>query len=358
MTPDYNNFSHMDGKERLLLAAGSILFFVFGLQLLGESTQAVAETLKGVVGTLVTGDLSALGAGWLLAYTVLNGATSGAIGIAFFESGLIDPSMVYMFISGSRLGATFIVIFIGLLEYFQGKSDDIRDSCSIGLLQFLTTYTVYIPAILIGYLALENFDLSFLEVQAPSAFNYGLDMLFGPFTSILSRNLPSTILFPISIGVLLLSLKAFDQSFKGIGEDKFRSKYLRFQMSSKWISFGIGAVITLLSTSVALSVGIIVPMYNNGYFKRKEIIPYLMGANLTTMISNIMAAAVISSEVAMKMALILTGSIFVVTCVVLFFYQEVYSGIQKAFNTLMLNDLYLTAFTAILLLAPIILLLM
>lgn len=347
----------MNGKERLLLAFCSILLFVFGLQLLGESTQALAETLKGVVQIFVTNDFSALGAGWLLAYLVLNGATSGAIGIAFFESGLITPEMVYMFISGSRLGATFIVVFIGLLEYFQGKSDDIRDACSIGVLQFLTTYVVYIPAVAIGYLALKMLDLSFLEVQAPAAFNYGLDLIFGPFTSFLSNILPSSLLFLLSIAVLLVSLKIFDRSFKGIGEDKFRSKYLRFQMSSKWVSFGIGALITLLSTSVALSVGIIVPMYNKGYFKRKEIIPYLMGANLTTMISNIMAAAVIGSEVAMKAALILTATIFLVTFVVLFFYQKIYALIQKIFNSLMLEDRYLIAFTASLLLMPVILLL-
>lgn len=337
------------------MAAGSIILFIFGLQLLGDSTEAVADMLQGIVKALVTGDLSALGAGWFLAYVVLNGATSAAIGIAFLESGLITAANSFMFISGSRLGAAFIVIFIGLLEYFQGNNSDIRDSCSIGLLQFLTTYIVYIPAIILGYLGLQTLDLSFLEVNAPAALNYGLDTIFGPFTSLLSNNLPPGLLFLSSIGVLLGSLKIFDRSFKGISEEKFRSKYLRFQMSNKWVSFAVGAAITLVSTSVALSVGIIVPLYNRGYFKRKEIIPYLMGANLTTMISSVMAAAVIESAVAMKMSLLLSISVLLTTVIVLMFYDRAYHIIQKVFNAVMLKDSYLIAFTAVLLLSPLLL---
>ena len=94
----YNTFP-VNGKERGILATSSILLFIFGLQLLGESTQAVADLLQGTVKALVTGDLSALGAGWFLAYIVLNGATSAAIGIAFLESGLINALNSFMFIS-------------------------------------------------------------------------------------------------------------------------------------------------------------------------------------------------------------------------------------------------------------------
>ena len=164
-------------------------------------------------------------------------------------------------------------------------------------------------------------------------------------------------LFLTSIGVLLGSLRIFDRSFKGLSEDKFRSKYLRFQMSNKWVSFAAGSAITLVSTSVALSVGIIVPLYNRGYFKRKEIIPYLMGANLTTMISSIMAAAVIESAIAMKMSLILSISVLITTVIVLMFYDRTYHIIQKAFNGVMLEDSYLVIFTGLLLFAPLLLIL-
>lgn len=348
----------MKGYERFYYAFSSILVFIFGLQLLGESTQNVADVIEPVVETLITGDISALGAGWLLAYILLNGATAAAIGIAFLESGLIDIIQTYMVISGARLGAAFIVIFIGVLEYVKGKNPDIRDSCSVGILQFLTTYVVYIPAILVGYLALKFWELSFLAVSAPSQVNYGLDLLFGPFTSFISNYFGPGSLFVIAILLLLWSLQVFDKAFKGISVDKFRSDYLRFKLSNKWVSFGFGSIITLLTTSVALSVGIIVPLYNRGYFKRKEIIPYLMGANLTTMISSIMAATVIDSALGMQATLVLTLSLIIVTLVTLLLYDKVYSLIKLAFDRIMLENRYLYIFTGILVLTPLLMILL
>jgi sodium-dependent phosphate cotransporter len=348
----------MDGYRRFFYAASSIFVFVFGLQLLGESTQAVASSIEGLIRALVTGDLSALGAGWFIAYLVLNGATSAAIGIAFLESGLVTASNAFMMIAGSRLGASFIVVFIGALEYVQGKNPDLRDSCSVGILQFLTTYAAYIPAILLGYLILRVFDTSILAVSAPASFQYGLDLIFGGVTSLISSHLGPVTMFLSSVGVLVWSLQMFDRGFKGISEEKFRSKYLRFQFTNRWVAFGMGAAITLVTTSVALSVGIIVPLYNRGYFRRKEIIPYLMGANITTMISSIMAAAVMESKGGMMSALLLTLTVFLTTLGILLVYDRFYSLLKRAFDGIMLKDRYLLGFTAVLVLIPLIFILL
>lgn len=348
----------MGRYRRLLTAAVSIFAFILGLQLLGESTDALAQVLEGLVKTLVAGELSALGTGWVLAYIVLNGATSAAIGIAFLEAGLIDTVNTFMMVSGSRLGAAFIVVFIGLLEYIRGQSDDLKDSCSIGILQFLTTYIVYIPAIIIGFLLMKSFDMAFLEVQGPTWLTYGLDTVFRPLVDLFASVLSPAVLFLFSIIVIVMSLQLFDRAFQGISGEKFRSKYLRFRFGNKWVSFTLGALITLFTTSVALSVGIIVPLYNRGYFKRREIIPYLMGANLTTMISSIMAAIIIGSPTGMKAVLVLTAAVTLVTFASLLFYETVYRYIQKVFDTLMMQDRYLVAFVISLLLVPVILILL
>lgn len=345
----------MKRYERGFYIVSSLLVFIFGLQLLGESTQAIADVLEPLIKQLITGDLSALGAGWFLAYMVLNGATSAAIGIAFLESGLITVSNAFMMISGSRLGAAFIVIFIGVLEYIQGKNPDLRDSCSIGILQFLATYIMYLPAIILGYWLLENFDLSFLQLNVPPQFYYGLDVIFGPAVTYASENLIAPVSFIGAVLLLVWSLQVFDKGFKGIGGEKFRSKYLRFQLTNHWLAFGLGALITFLTTSVALSVGIIVPLYNRGYFRRKEILPYLMGANITTMVSSLMAAAVMRSGEGIMVALLLTFTVTLVTIAVLLFYDTFYKYFKKLFDGIMLKDSYLIGFSLALLFVPLIL---
>ncbi len=105
----------MDKRKRFFYGFIAIFGFILSLQLLGESTQEIAPLLQNFFTAFITTELSALGTGWFMAYMVLNGATSAAIGLALFESGLIEFTQVFMVISGSRLGAAFIVILIGAL---------------------------------------------------------------------------------------------------------------------------------------------------------------------------------------------------------------------------------------------------
>lgn len=346
----------MKRKKRILYGAIGIFGFILSLQLLGESTQELAPLLESFFATFMQTDVSALGAGWLMAYLVLNGATSAAIGIALLESGLIELTQVFMVVSGSRLGAAFIVIFIGVLEYLQGKSEDLTDSCSVGILTFLLTYTIYIPAVILGYLLITSFDLGLLETQGPEALKYSLTVVFQPIVDLFTGLIPAALLFGLSVLLLLVSLKQFDKSFQGIGPQKMRDDYIRFFITNKWISFSFGAFLTLVTTSVALSLGIIVPLYNKGYLKREEIIPYILGANVTTMISSIIAAIVMNSTTGMKAVLTLTVTISLTTLIAMIFYRSYYRIIQASFDRIISNHIILLVFVISLLFTPIILL--
>ncbi len=345
----------MDKRKRFFYGFIAIFGFILSLQLLGESTQEIAPLLQDFFTAFITTELSALGTGWFMAYMVLNGATSAAIGLALFESGLIDFIQVFMVVSGSRLGAAFIVILIGLIEYSKGKSSSLADSCSVGILTFLLTYTIYIPAIILGYLLLGSFEFAFLETSGPTFLSYSLTMVFQPIVDILSENIFAPLLFFLSIILLLFSLKQFDKAFKGIGKEKMRDDYIRFLITSKWIGFLAGAALTLATTSVALSLGIIVPLYNKGYLKREEIIPYILGANVTTMISSIIAAIVLSSLVGMKAVLMLTMTITLVTLTALIFYNQYFKLIKTMFDSIVLDKRLLYGFTLSLFLLPLIL---
>jgi len=345
-------------KSKRLIYAGSALFgFILALQLLGESTQVLAPLIEDYLENYIASDFSALGLGWMAAYIVLNGATSAAIGIALFESGLVTLTQLFMIVGGSRLGAAFIVVFIGFLEYVQGKNDDLGDSCSVGVLTFILTYTVYIPAIIVGFFLMRNFEMEFLETSGPVFLRYSLTTLFDPFVVFLSNISPAaSITFIGSVILLIASLKQFDKAFKGLGKEKMREDYMRFLITNRWIAFGVGAFITLVTTSVALSLGIIVPLYNKGYIKREEVIPYILGANVTTMISSIIAAIVLNSITGMKAVLVLSITIILSTLVALIFYDTYYKIVKKSFDQVMSTDRNLMYFTAFILLMPILLL--
>jgi hypothetical protein len=84
-----------------------------------------------------------LGLGWLGAYLVLSGSPAAA---AAGSNGGAITAQTFMMINGSRMGSSFIVLFVGLLYMVRGNES--KRSLSIGLLSMLTTWTTYVPAML------------------------------------------------------------------------------------------------------------------------------------------------------------------------------------------------------------------
>ncbi|MDY7081201.1 MAG: sodium:phosphate symporter, partial [Halobacteria archaeon] len=54
-------------------------------------------------------------------------------------------------VTGSRLGASGIVILVGGVEYVNKNAYSVRKACSLGILTFLISYSIYLPSTLIGY---------------------------------------------------------------------------------------------------------------------------------------------------------------------------------------------------------------
>lgn len=333
-------------------AVGAISLFIMALQLLSTSTAELTPVLEQFLKIFITNDLNALGAGWATSYLTLNGTTGAAIGLSLFNSGIISSSQLLAMLSGSRLAAAFVVILIGVIEYLQGKSESIKDSASIGIICFLIAFTIYIPATAIAYLYSINFPASFLEVSGPSILQNSVLSLFRPITSFISSVTGPGLGFFTAILLLIISLRIFGYAFNGLNAERLRGNYLQFLMGNKWIAFATGSLLTLLTTSVSLSLGIIVPLYNEGFIKREEIIPYIMGANLATMISFVIAAMIVGTKQGMAQVLVLTIGILAVTSIVLIFYRNYFLMIQKIFDSLITHKSLMSGFILSLILIP------
>ncbi|MFT4869183.1 MAG: sodium-dependent phosphate cotransporter [Colwellia polaris] len=338
--------------KRIGYAVGAISLFIMALQLLSTSTGDLTPVLEQSLKPLLDNDLNSLGAGWITAYLTLNGTTGAAIGLSLFHSGIITSTQLLTMLSGSRLAAAFVVILIGVLEYFQGKADSIKDSTSIGMICFLIAYTIYTPAIMLSYFYSKNFPTGFLNLSGPAFLQNSLLSVFTPATNTIASITGPGLGFFVAIGLLILALRIFGLAFNGLNAESLRGNYLQYLMGSKWIAFATGSILTLLTTSVSLSLGIIVPLYNEGFIKRQEIIPYIMGANLATMISFVISAMIVGTKEGMAQVLVLTGGIFVITTLALIFYKQYFQLLQKMFDALVTRTPVMIAFIVTLVAVP------
>ena len=62
-----------------------------------------------------------------------------------------------------------------------------------------------------------------------------------------------------------------------------------------WVMFVLGSLITMISMSVSVSVSILVPLSARGFVRRENVIPYIMGANITTFVDTLLAAVLLKN---------------------------------------------------------------
>ncbi|RYJ08330.1 sodium:phosphate symporter [Halogeometricum borinquense] len=336
-------------------ALGTILLFLFAVQLLGTATDAAAPVLKPVFSRISVEDTATLGLSWFGTYVLANGSVIAALSLSFFSAGIVSVPQLFLMVAGSRLGAAAIVVFIGVLDYFQKERYSLQKSVSMGLLTFLLTHSVYVPVTVLGYIALPYFRGPFYSVSSGWTLRSQPLSFFHPLTVAITTRIGPLLSFLLAVGILFGSLRLFDRLLTSVDTATLRDRFFR-HLRNTWVSFGIGLLVTGVTTSVAFSLGVIVPLYNRGYVKRDELIPYVLGANLGTLFDTLVVAILLESAVGVAVVLVLLVTATLVTLIALVVHDS-YSRLIAVFHDRLLTDRRLfVGFVLSLLLGPLVLL--
>lgn len=103
---------------------------------------ALAGWLRWSATHRVTNPANSLGFGWIFAYVVMSGSPVAAATLTFFDAGVITKLEAFTMITGSRMGASFIVLFIGFIYVLRGRNR--ATSLSMGLTSLTVTWTTYL----------------------------------------------------------------------------------------------------------------------------------------------------------------------------------------------------------------------
>jgi Na+/phosphate symporter len=305
-------------KTRLISTKGllfvvSISVFLLALVLVKEGAKPLAPVIRNLFS--VDSPASALGFGWLSASMVLSGSPIAATSLAFLDAGVLSPGESFAMIAGSRLGASFIVLLVGLVYILRGQQRE--TSLGAGLLSLLVTQTMYVPVIFLGFYILSRGWLHRWQVDAEQALNSPLDRLFDPILAPLTSVLPTWILFPIGFGLLFFGLWLFDRLLPNLHLGETTLGLVHHLLYRPIVTFALGAAITALTMSVSVSLGLLVPLSSRGYIRRENIIPYIMGANITTFVDTLIAAALLANPSAVTVVLVQMVSVGIVSAFIL-----------------------------------------
>jgi sodium-dependent phosphate cotransporter len=340
------------GKIGLFLA--SLYLFVLAITLMKEGARDVAPLVRNLLD--VTSTANALGLGWLSAYAIMSGSPIAAAALTFFDAGVVDELGAFAMITGSRLGASFIVLLIGFLYVLRGR--DRATSLSMGLLSLVVTATTYLPSLLLGLILLRTGVLDGMQLRSGTLLSSVVDGVVEPVTGVAVSLLPSWAVFVVGLGVIWFSFNLFDKCLPQTTLKESQVGWMSRLVYRPWVMFALGALITLISMSVSLSLAILVPLSARGFVRRENVIPYIMGANITTFIDTLLAAVLLDNPWSFTIVFVQMLSITAVSVVILATaYRGYERGVLNFVASMTASNRRLALFIAVILGLPIVLML-
>lgn len=315
--------------RRAAAAAAGLGIFIVALEVLKTGAAGYGEQLIGMLA--ITSPLNTLGFGWLLAYIFLSGSPVAAVAVAFFAAGTIDALQTFTMITGSRLGASFIVLFVGFLYYVRGHKR--ADSVAIGVLALLTTAAIYLPALALGVWLINRDLFGMLSIDAYVPLRSLLDPLIEPVVAVTTHYAPGWSLIPGGALLLLLAFQLLDRALPNLDANQSGFRRIGRLIANPLAMFLLGAAVTALTLSVSVSLAILVPLAARGLVRRENSIPYIMGANITTFIDTLIAALLVGGPAAFTIVLIEMLSVTMLSLAVLTFaytpFEQTLLGVQE-----------------------------
>jgi sodium-dependent phosphate cotransporter len=343
--------SYRELGRKLALFLPAMYLFILAVQLMKEGAVAVGPQIQGQFP--FANGVSTLGFGWLGAYFVMSGSPVAATTISLFGAGTLTKLQAFTMLSGSRLGASFIVLVTGFLYAMRNRTRPRGESIGIGIQAMTMTALVYLPGMLIGYGIVKAGILDGLDLHATDKLDAVLSVAWGPIVDPIASGLPGWPLFLVGLLTILASFNLLDRVLPHVDGDSTASRRSDW-LKKPWTMFALGCLVATLTLSVSVALTVLVPLAAKGYVRRDEALPYIMGANITTLADTLVVAMLQSTPVAAQIVLAEAIGVTIVSLAILaFLYQPIKRSVIGLDDWLVASNARLAVFVGILLVLPI-----
>jgi Na+/phosphate symporter len=165
--------------------------------------------------------------------------------------------------------------------------------------------------------------------------------------------LPGPLLLVLGLGVILGSFKLLDQVLPSLDGERQAGRREHW-LKKPWPMFALGMLAALLTLSVSVALTVLVPLASKGYIRREEAIPYIAGANITTLADTLVAAMILGNPVGVQVVLAEAIGVAAVTLLLLaFLYRPMQRTVIALDEWIVATTPRLVAFVAVLFVMPV-----
>ena len=291
--------------KNVLIILGTILIFFVSIQLMAAGFGHLGQGLATSIIEVTSNPFIALFIGLLITAIIQSSSTTTSMVVALVASGSISLEQAIPIIIGANIGTTITSTIVSL-SYIT-KTAEFRKAITAGTVHDL--FNILLAVILLP-LELNYQFLSSASYYIADAFPWiyegksefiGFSRIFDPIGNLMIHSIGAIFTILVSFLLLISTVKLISSQLynQWIGQTKTLVDNAIF--SHKYKSFGLGLIITSIVQSSSLTTSLMVPMVATGKVKISRAFEFILGANLGTTITAILAA-LFKSEAAMSLA--------------------------------------------------------
>lgn len=321
-TSDMNQQAYQSIFTKAIVIFISILLFLLSIDLMGVSIGALTGGMVNNISKVTDNPFIGLFIGLLSTALLQSSSTTTSIAVAAVASGAISLQNAIPIVLGANIGTTITSTIISMS--YISKHKEFRRAVAAGTSHdFFNILTVLLLFPLeVRYHFLERssaFISSSIHVAGRTGMrqgSFGFSSIFETSTEWLLVNLGPIISLLLGIVLLFTCIKFISKWLYKILIGRTKDRFENAVFKNKFRAFGWGLVITSVAQSSSLTTSLIVPLVATGKVKVKKAFQFIMGANIGTTITALLAA-VFQSEAAISLALV--HLLFNLIGVILFF---------------------------------------
>ena len=293
--------------KQFLFIGLSLFLFLFSLRLLVSSLDLFADYFQANFLGYLHNPFIGLFIGLLVTAVIQSSSTTSTMVLAFMAAGALEIQDAVPIIMGANIGTTLTSTIVAL--GFISDSKEFRKAISAGIIHDLFNISMVLVLFPLEYyygllskvsLNFQDQIIGFKGMTDTSSLNFGIDLGLVDFVSNLIPGDFFKIVFALLslyISIKLLT-RVIQQTIIGGSKNILR----RYIFEKPFKSFGWGLFFTAAIQSSSVSTSLIVPLVATSKVRLKNAFPFILGANLGTTITALLAG-IFSSEAALSIAL-------------------------------------------------------
>ena len=292
----------------MLIIGGSVFLFLFAIQLIGSALGLIGKDYAQYIVDATANPSIGLFIGLLSTAILQSSSTTTSMAVAAVAAGSLSLENAIPIIMGANVGTTLTSTLVSMS--YVTKAAEFKKAIAAGsvhdIFNVLTVILIFPLEIKYGLLSNLSHSLAalinFKQGGTPIADSFFIYRMFKSISELMISWVGPYFALVIAI-VLLIAIVKFISNIlykKLVGNvrDRFQSAIFK----STFKAFGWGFLFTSIVQSSSLTTSLIVPVAATGQVKLKRAFQFIMGANLGTTITALLAA-VFKNEAAISLAL-------------------------------------------------------